>query len=94
MGKTHVLCGLFHFEQLLYSICIWISQILKQSSGKTVPHYVAQSLNVDVSSFGESKQEALTNLREALELYFEGSKTMKLPKVERPEIFSSKVKYA
>ena len=71
MGKTHVLCGLFHFEQLLYSICIWISQILKQSSGKTVPHYVAQSLNVDVSSFGESKQEALTNLREALELYFE-----------------------
>jgi hypothetical protein len=34
-------------------------------------HYVAQSLNVDVSSFGESKQEALTNLHEALELYFE-----------------------
>ncbi len=33
--------------------------------------YVAQSLNVDVSSFGESKVEALRNLREALELYFE-----------------------
>ena len=34
-------------------------------------HYVAQSLIVDVSSFGVSKSEALSNLREALELYFE-----------------------
>jgi len=33
--------------------------------------YVAQSLNVDISSFGDSKTEALRNLREALELYFE-----------------------
>jgi predicted RNase H-like HicB family nuclease len=34
-------------------------------------HYVAQCLNVDVSSFGDSEAEALDNLREALELYFE-----------------------
>lgn len=34
-------------------------------------YYVAQCLNVDVSSFGETKQEALTNLNEVLELYFE-----------------------
>lgn len=34
-------------------------------------HYVAQCLNVDVSSFGDSDSEALANLREALELYFE-----------------------
>jgi predicted RNase H-like HicB family nuclease len=34
-------------------------------------HYVAQCLNVDVSSFGDSEAEALVNLREALELYFE-----------------------
>ncbi len=34
-------------------------------------HYVAQSLNIDVSSFGSTKTEALVNLREALELYFE-----------------------
>ncbi len=26
-------------------------------------YYVTQCLNVDVSSFGETKQEALTNLR-------------------------------
>ena len=29
-------------------------------------HFVAQCLNVEVSSFGESKEEALTNLTEAL----------------------------
>jgi predicted RNase H-like HicB family nuclease len=34
-------------------------------------YYVAQCLNVDVSSFGESEQEALANLEEALELYLE-----------------------
>lgn len=34
-------------------------------------HYVAQSLNVDISSFGDTKPDALANLREALELYFE-----------------------
>jgi predicted RNase H-like HicB family nuclease len=32
--------------------------------------YVAQCLNVDVSSFGKTKDEALANLQEALELYF------------------------
>jgi predicted RNase H-like HicB family nuclease len=35
-------------------------------------YYVAQCLNVDVSSFGESIQEAQQNLKEAVELYFEG----------------------
>jgi len=34
-------------------------------------YYVAQCLNVDVSTFGESIQEAQKNLKEALELYFE-----------------------
>jgi len=34
-------------------------------------HFVAQCLNVDVSSFGSSKDEALANLKEALELFFE-----------------------
>ena len=33
--------------------------------------YVAQCLEVDVASQGESEEEALANLREALELYFE-----------------------
>ena len=33
---------------------------------------VAQCLNVDVSSFGETREEAVANLKEAAELYFEG----------------------
>ena len=34
--------------------------------------FVAQCLNVDVSSFGSTREEALANLKEAVELYFEG----------------------
>ena len=33
--------------------------------------YVAQCLEVDVASQGRSEQDALRNLREALELHFE-----------------------
>ncbi len=33
--------------------------------------YVARCLDVEVTSQGESVEEALDNLREALELYFE-----------------------
>ncbi len=32
---------------------------------------VAQCLNVDVSSFGATRAEAVANLKEAVELYFE-----------------------
>jgi predicted RNase H-like HicB family nuclease len=35
------------------------------------PWYVARCLEVEVTSQGESFDEALANLREALELYFE-----------------------
>jgi predicted RNase H-like HicB family nuclease len=34
-------------------------------------YYVSQSLNVDVSSFGETIESATKNLKEALDLYFE-----------------------
>jgi predicted RNase H-like HicB family nuclease len=33
--------------------------------------YVSQCLNVDISSFGGSITEAVDNLKEALQLYFE-----------------------
>jgi predicted RNase H-like HicB family nuclease len=49
-------------------------------------YYVAQCLNVDVSSFGKTKKEALANLDEALKLYFEDNKFRRLLKVEKPEI--------
>ena len=35
--------------------------------------FVAQCLNVDVSSFGATREEAISNLREAVELYFAGA---------------------
>lgn len=33
---------------------------------------MAQCLNVDVSSFGSTREEAVANLKEAVELYFDG----------------------
>jgi len=38
--------------------------------------YVAQCIEVDVASQGKTKEEALANLREALELHFEEPKAM------------------
>jgi predicted RNase H-like HicB family nuclease len=49
-------------------------------------HYVAQCLNVDVSSFGDSEAEALANIREALELYFEDASASDASPVEAAEV--------
>lgn len=49
-------------------------------------YYVAQSLHVDVSSFGKTKKEALVALREALELFFEDATNTRISKVVHPEI--------
>jgi predicted RNase H-like HicB family nuclease len=37
-------------------------------------YFVSQCLNVNVSSFGESKEEAVSNLKEAVSLFFENEK--------------------
>jgi predicted RNase H-like HicB family nuclease len=50
------------------------------------PWYVARCLEVEVASQGESVEEALSNLREALELYFEGEP---VPEGIEPPIFAS-----
>ena len=34
--------------------------------------FVSQCLNVDVASFGHTREEAVANLKEAVELHFEG----------------------
>lgn len=52
-------------------------------------HYVAQCLNVDISSFGKTKKEALKNLKEALELYFEDEKQPVFQKIQHPELVES-----
>ncbi len=48
--------------------------------------YVAQALEVDVASQGESEEEALENLREALELHFEPPVATLLPQVHTIEV--------
>lgn len=48
--------------------------------------YVARALNVEVSSFGATRAEALKNLREALDLYFEDAPASAAARIERPEV--------
>lgn len=57
-------------------------------------YYVAQCLNIDVSSFGKSKQEALNNLNEALDLYLEDAPIKSIVKIEKPEIRNLSLTYA
>lgn len=57
-------------------------------------HYVAQCLNVDVSSFGNTRKEAISNLQEALDLYFEDIKNPKISEVIRPELIKTKIVHA
>ncbi len=56
-------------------------------------YFVAQCLNVDVSSFGESEKEALVNLREALELYLEDAPNT-ATSVNHPTVHSLRVQHA
>jgi predicted RNase H-like HicB family nuclease len=46
------------------------------------PYFVAQCLNVEVSSFGASAEEAVLNLKEAVELYFEDNDAAEYRSVE------------
>ena len=48
--------------------------------------YIAQCLEVDVASQGETKSEALTNLREALELHFEDPSSVPEAELETLEV--------
>lgn len=67
---------------------------LKNLVWKEGDYYVAQCLNVEVSSFGKTKKEALTNLEEALELFFEDSRNIQISKIERPELIVSCISHA
>lgn len=43
--------------------------------------YVSQCLEIDVASQGETEEEALSNLKDALELYFEPPRATRPPQV-------------
>jgi len=68
---------------------------LKVAVWKEGTYYISQCLDVDVSSFGKSKKEALAMLQDALELYFED---MPLPnkteRVKNPTIASVRLQHA
>jgi len=58
-------------------------------------YYVAQCLNVDVSSFGESEKEALANLQEALVLYLEDMpRDNYSTNVEHPTVHTLRLQHA
>ena len=57
-------------------------------------YYVAQCLNVDVSSFGKTRKEALQNLDEALELYFEDAPIKTFADIQSPAIVERELQYA
>jgi predicted RNase H-like HicB family nuclease len=69
-----------------------ISQSVVYQEGK---YYIAQCLNVDVSSFGETEKEALANLQEALELYLEDvPSTQTVTEVAHPSVHSLRLQHA
>ena len=67
---------------------------LKNVVWKEGRYYVAWNLNTAVSSFGDTKKEALESLQEALELHFEDIPYSKVNKVERPNLVPFSFKYA
>jgi predicted RNase H-like HicB family nuclease len=63
---------------------------MKQSFSASVTEehglFVAQCLEVDVASQGETEKEALENLQEALALHFEDPQPTIAPDVKRIEV--------
>ena len=48
--------------------------------------FVAQCLEIDISSQGKSEDEAVDNLREALELYFKPPRLTAIPKLRKFQV--------
>ena len=48
--------------------------------------YVAQCLELDVASQGETEEEALRNLQEALELHFEPPQATRPPRIRTIQV--------
>ena len=67
---------------------------LKNVVWKEGKYFVAWNINTSVSSFGNTKKEALKSLEEALELYLEDVSITKINKVERPDLVSLMFRYA
>lgn len=57
-------------------------------------YYVSQCLDVEVSSFGKTKKEAMKMLQEALELYFEDQPFPKKSEIINPVLTSVTLQHA
>lgn len=79
---------------LCYSVANMKKIRLENVVWKEGKYYVAQCLNVDVSSFGDTREEAIKNLDEAIELLLEDSKNAKISKIEKPELIISSISHA
>jgi len=67
---------------------------LKNVVWKEGKQYVSWNINTGVSSFGDTKKEALESLKEALGLYFEDVPISMINKVERPDLVPLIFKHA
>lgn len=67
---------------------------LKSIVWKEGKYYISQCLEVDVSSFGKTKKEALSNLQDALNLYFEDVPFPRKIEVKNPIIASVTLQHA
>jgi len=56
--------------------------------------YVAKCVEVEITSQGKTKKEAMSNVIEALELYFEEEKIPKIPTYENVELHNIASIYA
>jgi len=57
-------------------------------------YFIAQCLEVDVSSFGKTKKEALSMLHDALSLYFEDMPIPRKTVVQKPCLTSIQLEHA
>ena len=67
---------------------------LKNIVWKEGKNYISWNLNTGVSSFGDTKKEAMEGLEEALILYLEDVPISKINKVERLDIVPLEFKRA
>jgi len=67
---------------------------LKNVIWKEGKSYVSWNINTGISSFGDTKKEALGALEEALELYFENKRATRITKVERIDVVPLELKCA
>ena len=69
---------------------LWNNESMKRPFAATVwregQWFVSQCLEVDVASQGETEEEALANLKEALELHFEPPLATRPPTVRTVEV--------